>query len=330
MSAADQLLLQQDMQERGLSVPLDVCDGVVLDGRARLVAARALGWETVAVNLVQPPDPVAHMLLAMLRRQHLTASQLAALAVELDVVRQARRDGVATLPPAGKMRDLAAELVGVSPRTVQDAATVRAADAELFEQVKAGKVAAHTAARRVRRTRRDAALPAPPPIPTGPFDVMLADPPWQLGNPDGKWAPENHYPTQPPEQILALRPPAANNGMLFLWVPVGLLPLGLQVMQAWGFAFVAEMVWVKESIGLGNTVRFQHEPLLVGRKGNFPQPDPEDRPSSVVHAHRRRHSQKPETFYELIERMYPAASKLELFARNTRPGWASWGNEVTS
>ena len=26
--------------------------------------------------------------------------------------------------------------------------------------------------------------------------------------------------------------------------------------------------------------------------------------------------------------MYPDLPKLELFARNTRPGWASWGNEV--
>ena len=34
-------------------------------------------------------------------------------------------------------------------------------------------------------------------------------------------------------------------------------------------------------------------------------------------------------FYELIERMYPRASKLELFARGpARPGWTSWGNQA--
>jgi N6-adenosine-specific RNA methylase IME4 len=33
--------------------------------------------------------------------------------------------------------------------------------------------------------------------------------------------------------------------------------------------------------------------------------------------------------YELIERAYPLASKLELFARGvTRSGWTFWGNEV--
>jgi len=49
---------------------------------------------------------------------------------------------------------------------------------------------------------------------------------------------------------------------------------------------------------------------------------------SVVDARRGRHSEKPEVFYELIERMYPERSKLELFARRRRPGWSAWGNEV--
>jgi N6-adenosine-specific RNA methylase IME4 len=50
---------------------------------------------------------------------------------------------------------------------------------------------------------------------------------------------------------------------------------------------------------------------------------------SVVEAPRGRHSEKPKVFYELIERMYPHATRLELFARGKqRPGWTFWGNEV--
>jgi MT-A70 protein len=30
-----------------------------------------------------------------------------------------------------------------------------------------------------------------------------------------------------------------------------------------------------------------------------------------------------------IERMYPELPKLELFARQQRPGWAAWGNETS-
>jgi N6-adenosine-specific RNA methylase IME4 len=49
----------------------------------------------------------------------------------------------------------------------------------------------------------------------------------------------------------------------------------------------------------------------------------------VIDARRRRHSQKPDEAYALLEAMYPAASKLELFARGpTRPGWTSWGNQA--
>src|SRR5262245_23111011 len=44
---------------------------------------------------------------------------------------------------------------------------------------------------------RDAALPPTPPLPKGPVELIYADPPWQLGNPDGRYTPENHYPTLP-------------------------------------------------------------------------------------------------------------------------------------
>src|SRR5439155_13857159 len=112
--------------------------------------------------------------------------------------------------PRGKTREIAANQAGVSPRTVQDAATVRAHDPELFEEIKSGRIAADQAARRVRRRLRDRELPAPPPPPEGPFDLIYADPPWQLGRPDSRYAPENHYPCMPLEQIKSLAIPAAD------------------------------------------------------------------------------------------------------------------------
>lgn len=44
----------------------------------------------------------------------------------------------------------------------------------------------------------------------------------------------------------------------------------------------------------------------------------------------KRHSQKPEIAYQIIERLYPNAKKLEVFARQKREGWDVWGNEVDS
>jgi len=48
------------------------------------------------------------------------------------------------------------------------------------------------------------------------------------------------------------------------------------------------------------------------------------------HSTRREHSRKPDEAYEMIERMYPELPKIELFARNARPSWAAWGNQVTT
>jgi N6-adenosine-specific RNA methylase IME4 len=113
-------------------------------------------------------------------------------------------------------------------------------------------------------------------------------------------------------------------------VPVPLLPKGFEVLEAWGFEYRTELVWVKPSIGTGSWTRNRHEDLLFATRGKQRAPEPELRPDSVIEAPRRRHSQKPVETYERIETAYPEASKVELFARGKpRPGWIAWGNEVS-
>jgi N6-adenosine-specific RNA methylase IME4 len=130
--------------------------------------------------------------------------------------------------------------------------------------------------------------------------------------------------------IAALQVPAAEQGVLFLWVVSCLLPQALTVISAWGYTYKTNLVWVKPSIALGRWARNRHELLLIARRGDQPPPEREDLPDSVFEAPRGRHSEKPALVYELIERAYPGLSKLELFARGTpRPGWAAWGNQLT-
>jgi len=58
-------VLRADIEARGLQVPLEATPtGVVLDGRARLRAARELGFEQVAVRVLAPADECEHMLRA--------------------------------------------------------------------------------------------------------------------------------------------------------------------------------------------------------------------------------------------------------------------------
>jgi N6-adenosine-specific RNA methylase IME4 len=132
----------------------------------------------------------------------------------------------------------------------------------------------------------------------------------------------------PLEEIKALQIPAAKDAILFLWAVNSMLPEALQVIEAWGFAYVNHFVWVKDKWGLGSYNRGQHELLLVAVRGQFSAPPENKRFSSVINAPRTKHSAKPQCVYEMVETMYPRARKLELFARTTRKGWTSWGNQT--
>lgn len=121
---------------------------------------------------------------------------------------------------------------------------------------------------------------------------------------------------------------AAPDSVLFLWATSPKLAEAMQVVSSWGFDYRTSMVWTKPQLGLGYYARIQHELLLIATRGNPGTPTPPNRPRSVQHFPRGKHSQKPDLFYDLIERMYPAPTKLELFARRARPGWMAWGNEA--
>jgi N6-adenosine-specific RNA methylase IME4 len=199
--------------------------------------------------------------------------------------------------------------------------------------VLSGEYSLHEAIKEGQHQRRRLAVEAatldPPPLnEVGPFAVLYADPPWVYEYADPTRAIDNHYPTMDLDEIKALKVPACDDAVLFLWA-TNLLQGALEVMNAWGFRYRTNMVWVKDRIGMGHYARQQHELLLIGDRGYLRCPDPEDRPSSVLTAPRGEHSVKPEPFYGLIERMYPLASRVELFARQRRDGWAAWGNQLS-
>ncbi|MBD3422010.1 MAG: hypothetical protein GF398_18010 [Chitinivibrionales bacterium] len=56
-------------------------------------------------------------------------------------------------------------------------------------------------------------------------------------------------------------------------------------------------------------------------KGDIPCPAPNVRPESVISSKRKRHSQKPDDIFRIIESAYPILPKCELFARKKRKGW---------
>ena len=169
-----------------------------------------------------------------------------------------------------------------------------------------------------------------PDMPANLFNVLLADPPWQYDfSETSSRAIENQYPSMPLQQIKALRVATDENAVLFLWATAPKLREALEVLEAWGFSYRTNAVWDKEKIGMGYWFRGQHELLLVGVKGEFSPPDTQARYSSVIREARTDHSRKPQCVYEMIETMFPSGKYLELFARNKRERWQSWGLDVT-
>lgn len=163
----------------------------------------------------------------------------------------------------------------------------------------------------------------------GHYGVILSDPPWSYRDLGHTRRIDRQYPVLGVRDIAALpvQQIALPDSVLFLWTTVPLLPDGLEVLKAWGFTYKSNLTWDKQIFGMGHYARIQHEHLLLGVRGK-PGRVADHSISSVMRSPRARHSVKPLVAYEIIERLYPSFSKIELFARNRRPGWQSWGNEL--
>ena len=161
------------------------------------------------------------------------------------------------------------------------------------------------------------------------YDIILADCPWRYSFSKSKSRKiENQYPTMSLQEIKELEVPAKDNCLLYLWATAPKLKEALSVMEAWGFEYKTHAIWDKEKIGMGYWFRGQHELLLVGVRGKFSPPSPDERVSSIYRYPRTKHSRKPCVYRKFIDIWYPDADKIELFARERVPGWDAWGNEV--
>jgi N6-adenosine-specific RNA methylase IME4 len=199
--------------------------------------------------------------------------------------------------------------------------------------------AARTSMKKAHRARREAELGAKQrALPDRRYGVILADPPWRFQPYSRETgmdrSADNHYPTNPIEEIMALdvRSIAAADCVLFLWATAPMLPQAIDVMEAWGFTYKTCAVWSKDRIGTGYWFRNKHEILLVGTRGHVPAPAMGTQWPSLILAPVGRHSEKPVVFCEMIEGYFPTLPKIELHARGvvSRPGWDVWGLEAPS
>ena len=169
------------------------------------------------------------------------------------------------------------------------------------------------------------------PDPSKKYSVILSDPPWRYDfSRSSSRKIENQYPTMTVEELCAMDVPSADNAVLYLWATSPKLPEAFKVMESWGFQYRSNFVWVKDKLGMGYWARSQHELLLVGVKGNFSPPCPQNRISSVITGDRVQHSRKPYKVKRYLSKPYPKLDKLEMFSRTRTAGWDVFGNMVDS
>jgi N6-adenosine-specific RNA methylase IME4 len=142
------------------------------------------------------------------------------------------------------------------------------------------------------------------------------------------------------KELLAMTIPLSSNGILFMWATCPRLDFAIELGKKWagnyrGVAFV----WCKTTKA-GELVKAQgvrpsivkptvemvlaFSPIAKGR----PLPLHDESIVQTILAPKMEHSRKPDAVQECLERMYPNATKLEMFARRTREGWDHWGNEL--
>lgn len=183
--------------------------------------------------------------------------------------------------------------------------------------------------------------------------VISADPPWAFGDKlpgEGRGAAK-HYDVLEIHDIQRFPlPPIEQHAMLSLWRVSSQVEEAYSVVRAWGFKPKTEIVWVKlakgspsftlkdiedgkidpkligQAFGMGHYLRNCHETAIVATRGSFKVKDKAVR--TVFFAPMGEHSEKPDLYYELLEKLAGEGPLCELFGRKARAGWHVHGNEI--
>lgn len=196
------------------------------------------------------------------------------------------------------------------------------------------------------------------------YQLIYVDPPWQYGNKISNGAAENHYSTMSLSELkhLPVWEVAAEDAVLAMWYTGTHTEEAIELAEAWGFRIrtMKGFTWVKlnqyaerrfnKAIAEGELVDFNDFLSMLNSEtrmngGNYTRANTEDlliatrgigleRVSAsikqVVYSCLGEHSEKPWEVRRRLELLYGDVERVELFARDTWPGWDRWGNQCES
>ena len=229
----------------------------------------------------------------------------------------------------------ACALTGGSERGVQYVREIKKKAPERIAEIESGEVTIYNVLKDIKKEERAVEIKKQVEQiesdninkPTGLYDVIAIDPPWNYGR---EYDPEssrvaNPYPEMSIQEITDINVPAKEDCVLFLWTTHAFISESFGIMKKWGFDYKATIVWDKEKIGMGYWFRMQCEFCLVGVKGKPIWTNTTER--DIIREARREHSRKPDAFYALVEKI-TIGNRLDYFSREKRPNWDNYGNDT--
>lgn len=359
--------IAESMKRVGLINPITLTkDLVLISGLHRFEAAQSLGWEHIDARIIDADARLVEIdenlcrneLTALERAEHRSERKRLYEAMYPEVKHGGDRRSVSS-GHGGHLNyaEVTATEEGVTARTIRRSVAIAEnipedvrdeirdlpiADNQK-ELARLSKLDEDTQRRVVEKIRggkspnvrsaknaivADAIESEPAPMPSGPFRVIVADPPWTY---DKRKDDATHraglpYPSMAVEEIcgLPVAELACDDAVLWLWTTNAHMREAFTVVDAWGFVPRTILTWAKDRMGTGDWLRGKTEHCLMAIRGR-----PTVRltnQTTLLHGPLREHSRKPEEFYALVADLCPG-SKVEIFAREPREGWESWGAE---
>lgn len=176
------------------------------------------------------------------------------------------------------------------------------------------------------------------------YNVIYADPPWNFSSKElQKYkgerfrALEEVYQTEKSKDMSEwnVKRIADDDCAIFMWTTDAHIGEAIRLMKAWGFKYVTvAFVWAKTTktgkqvCNLGAWTMKNCELCLFGTRGAMLKYKKSNSVRQLFYAERREHSRKPDCVRGFITELFGDIPKIELFAREEKEGWDSWGDEV--
>jgi N6-adenosine-specific RNA methylase IME4 len=354
--------LERNILEEGIREPLITWNGILIDGhnRYRIAQEHDMNYETLEKEFENINRVKEWMIHNQFGRRNLSNYQRSVLALHLDSVFKERAKEKMKLSEGKgiqKSEDLKepefivmkeiGKVANVSHDTIAKVKKIEAnATPEVKARLNTGTMSINEAYKEIKKEEKieerkedikkqlkDIESGKLPEL-WGKFEVIAIDPPWAYEEKGGLSANDYNpeitrgltpYPTMTLSQIKDINLPLTDNSVVFLWTTHAFLKDAFDILEHWNLKYKATLVWDKEKMGMGRTIRLQCEFCLIAFKGNPIFNGSSER--DIIRESRREHSRKPDAFYQYVERS-TIGRKLEYFSREKRTNWEIYGNEV--